>query len=208
LVANELDALARRLCGEQLQTPPMYSAIKRDGVPLYKLARRGQEVARTPRAVSIYALTLRAASSDTLAFEVHCSKGTYVRVLAQDIGAALATAAHLSALRRTAFGAFRLAGAVGIDDLKAGRRVGSVIDLRAALGHLREITIDATIAQRARNGQASALRALPAAATAELAKLIDPDGTLVAIVSADVSLRWRFERVFGVASPTLQSIAP
>jgi tRNA pseudouridine55 synthase len=108
----DLAALAGRFTGERLQTPPMYSALKRDGVPLYRLARRGMTVERTPRPVRIDRLTLDPVGTDRLAFDVACSKGTYVRVLAEDIGAALGTPAHLAALRRTAFGAFRIDRAV------------------------------------------------------------------------------------------------
>ena len=104
--AADLDAVARRFTGEILQKPPMYSAIKRDGVPLYRFARQGLEVERTPRPVRIAHLGLESVGSGRLRFVLACSKGTYVRVLAEEIGAALGTAAHLDALRRTSFGSF------------------------------------------------------------------------------------------------------
>ncbi|HUI28427.1 MAG TPA: tRNA pseudouridine(55) synthase TruB [Candidatus Kryptonia bacterium] len=196
---EDLDALAQRLRGEQLQTPPMYSAIKQDGVPLYKLARQGEEVDREPRRVIIHRLSLRLSGRDTIAFEVHCSKGTYVRVLAQDIGVALRTVAHLATLRRTAFGAFTLRDAASIDDLRDGR-VATVIGLRAALGHLREIEVDHEIVQLARRGQQAALRALPAPAADESVKLIGPGGELVAVISTTADRRWQFARVFAAQS--------
>ncbi|HTO56477.1 MAG TPA: tRNA pseudouridine(55) synthase TruB [Pseudomonadales bacterium] len=198
LGAETLHAVAQRFVGEQLQTPPMFSAIKQEGVPLYKLARRGEEVAREPRRVVMHRLVLRASGDDTIAFDVHCSKGTYVRVLAQDIGAALGSAAHLSALRRTRFGRFTLDGAIGIDDLRGGR-IASVIGLREALSDLPEIEVDRDFALRARRGQQWALEALAQPAE-DSAKLVGPDGELVAVISSTADRRWQFARVFGAGS--------
>src|SRR5262249_60935032 len=101
------------------QTPPMFSALKRDGVPLYKLARRGIEVERAPRSITIHALALHPVDATGVAFAVECSKGTYVRVLAADVGRALGTVAHLERLRRTQVGAFRLEDASALDALLA-----------------------------------------------------------------------------------------
>lgn len=87
------------------QIPPMYSAIKRDGTPLYKLARQGIEVKREPREVTIHSLSLIRLAGDELEIDVCCSKGTYIRTLAEDIGEALGCGAHIAALRRTSVGA-------------------------------------------------------------------------------------------------------
>src|SRR5882724_3248691 len=95
-----LDATLSRFMGRQTQIPPMYSAIKRDGQPLYKLARAGIEVERAPRTIEIFTLTLLTATSSHLELEVLCSKGTYVRTLAEDIAKALGTCGHVQALRR------------------------------------------------------------------------------------------------------------
>lgn len=91
--------------GQSLQIPPMYSAIKRDGQPLYKLAREGIEVEREPRDITIHSLKLLRFEGDELELEVQCTKGTYIRVLAEDIGEALGCGAHVAALRRTSVGA-------------------------------------------------------------------------------------------------------
>ena len=115
-----MPAILERFRGEIEQVPPMYSALKRDGVPLYKLARRGEEVERKPRRVTIAELELdRRSARPLLELRVRCSKGTYIRTLAEDIGAALGCGAHLAALRRTASGRFRLEDAVGLDALAA-----------------------------------------------------------------------------------------
>lgn len=117
---TQINAVLARFCGAQCQIPPMYSALKRDGVPLYKLARRGIEVERTPRDITIYELALHEWDGvDRLVIDVLCSKGTYIRVLAEDIGGALACGAHLDALRRTAAGGFAVDAAVTLDELEA-----------------------------------------------------------------------------------------
>ena len=106
----ELDAVAAQFTGCIAQLPPMYSALKRDGKPLYAYARAGEIVERTPRDITIHALTLTATSDSTrLKLTVSCSKGTYVRTLGEDIGEALGCGAHLASLRRTQTGFFALA---------------------------------------------------------------------------------------------------
>jgi tRNA pseudouridine55 synthase len=105
--------------GIQTQVPPMYSALKRAGTPLYVLARRGETVERAPRTIEISGLDLISLDNDALVIKVACSKGTYIRTLAEDIGAALGCGAHLSALRRTSTGSFRIAEAQTLDALAA-----------------------------------------------------------------------------------------
>ncbi len=104
--------------GDFYQTPPMVSAIKKDGVPLYKLARQGKEVVREPRFVHIYAHEINDISLPEVSFRVVCSKGFYVRTYAFDIGNELGCGAHLRALRRTKSGRFDVTGAVTIEELK------------------------------------------------------------------------------------------
>lgn len=115
-----LDVLTR-FTGLQTQIPPMYSALKRDGKPLYEYARAGVELEREPRTITIYSLALLALGADgmTAEVEVACSKGTYIRTLAQDIGRALGCYGHLSALRRTRVGPFSLDRAVTLEALQA-----------------------------------------------------------------------------------------
>lgn len=103
---SQVVEILARFTGEQQQIPPMYSALKQNGVALYTLARRGVEVERQPRSVTIYDLSLLAMTPDTLDLEVHCSKGTYVRTLVDDIGEMLGCGAHVAALRRLQVGAF------------------------------------------------------------------------------------------------------
>lgn len=114
-----IDAVLARFTGEIDQLPPMHSALKHQGRALYEYARQGVEVEREPRRVTIRSLAVLDWNSPTLVLDVQCSKGTYVRTLAEDIGRALGCGAHLSALRRTASGALSLQGAVTIAELEA-----------------------------------------------------------------------------------------
>lgn len=107
----------QRYTGDILQVPPMHSALKRDGRPLYELARQGVEVERAPRPVTIHAIDCLGFSGDTLTLRVRCSKGTYIRVLGEDIGRALGCGAHLIALCRTQVGDLDLDGAVTLQTL-------------------------------------------------------------------------------------------
>lgn len=114
-----IEAVLPRFTGEIDQLPPMHSALKHEGRALYDYARAGVEVERTPRRVTIHALDIVEWQAPSLVIDVRCSKGTYVRTLAEDIGAALGCGAHLSALRRTGSGALTLQGAVTIEQLEA-----------------------------------------------------------------------------------------
>jgi tRNA pseudouridine55 synthase len=122
--------------GPQLQIPPMVSALKQGGRRLYDLARRGVTVARAPRPITVYTLEIVRLELPQVAFQVACSKGTYVRTLAADLGTRLGCGAHLTSLRRCASGRFRVEDAVTIDQLRAGDRAAvcaRVIPLATAL---------------------------------------------------------------------------
>lgn len=114
-----LDAAMARLRGEIEQVPPMYSALKHHGKALYEYAREGVEIPRAPRRVTIHRFDLLSRDGASLQVRVACSKGTYVRTLASDLGAFLGCGAHLTALRRTQIGPFGLEGAVGLADFEA-----------------------------------------------------------------------------------------
>jgi tRNA pseudouridine55 synthase len=118
LTEAELLAHMATLTGEILQMPPMVSALKKDGVPLYKLARKGQIVEREARPVIVYELTLLGFRSPEIEVRVRCGKGTYVRTLAHDLGAKIGCGAHLGALRRTVSGTFRVADAITVDAMR------------------------------------------------------------------------------------------
>ena len=113
-----IPSVLERFRGEIDQVPPMHSALKYGGTPLYEMARQGVTVARAPRRVAIRELELLERSGERLRIRVACSKGTYVRVLAEDLGSALGPGAHLSALRRTVAGRFRIDQAVTMEELE------------------------------------------------------------------------------------------
>lgn len=149
-------ALAR-FRGETEQLPPMHSALKRDGVPLYKLARQGVTVERTPRHVRIDEVEAVRIALPEVALRVRCSKGTYVRTLAEDIGEALGCGAHLRALRRTASGRFRVEDAVTLETLDAlplAERSARLLPLGVLVADLPRAALDAGAEARLRRGQA------------------------------------------------------
>jgi tRNA pseudouridine55 synthase len=105
--------------GDQYQMPPMHSAIKIDGVPLYKMARKGEEIEREPRFIRIASFELTSFALPKLTFTVHCTKGTYVRTIAHDLGKKLGCGAHLSALRRTGSGKFDISQCLPLEQIEA-----------------------------------------------------------------------------------------
>jgi tRNA pseudouridine55 synthase len=117
LTLDQLNEAAATFIGDQMQTPPMVSAIKVKGVPLYKLARKGIEVAREPRLVHIYNFRFTNYEPPLGQFKVACTKGTYVRSIAYELGQKLGCGAHLAALRRSVSGKFDVANATKLDDV-------------------------------------------------------------------------------------------
>lgn len=114
-----LDKVAQQFLGAQQQIPPMYSALKKDGKKLYEYARAGIEVERAPRDIVIKAIDLKALDHEKIQLTVTCTKGTYVRVLGEDIAKAMGTLGHLTALRRTQVGDFKINDAITLPDLEA-----------------------------------------------------------------------------------------
>ena len=129
---SQIEAAFAKYHGDFYQTPPMVSAIKREGVPLYKLAREGKVVEREPRLVHVYAHEIQSVRLPEIDFRVICSKGFYVRTYAHDLGQELGCGGHLAALRRTKSGRFLVNGAVTIEQLKTETReqiAGRIISL-------------------------------------------------------------------------------
>jgi tRNA pseudouridine55 synthase len=142
--------------GEIVQVPPMYSALKRDGKPLYEYARAGQTVEREGRQVTIHALKLLACALPDVTVRVTCSKGTYVRTLAEDIGETLGCGAHLVMLRRTGVGALTLADSVTLDalsDALPDQRDAWLQPVDALLSTFPSVQLDAEATRRFLHGQ-------------------------------------------------------
>ena len=198
--------VAARFTGVIDQVPPVYSAIKRAGVPLYRLARRGEDVEPPEvRRVEIkhLELSLDSHSADALRFAAVCTPGTYARALARDIGVALGTVAHLEELRRTRNGTFSIADASPLPDvlaaLDSGAPIANLLTLRAALPDTPELTVDGRIEARLRNGDSRALDSL-APAGAELFKVISTSGDLIAIARTSSRVTAIIERIFNPES--------
>lgn len=154
---SETDVLAvlPRFIGDIQQIPPMHSALKRNGRPLYELARKGIEVEREPRAVTIHGIDMLGLEGDTLSLRVSCSKGTYIRVLATDIGALLGCGAHLKGLRRTKVGDLDLQNSVTLAELEVlddARRAGRLQPVDALVSSLPVIAVEGEAEQRFRHG--------------------------------------------------------
>ena len=153
---HALTAVLEQFTGEIIQIPPMFSALKHNGTPLYKLARQGIEVERKQREVTIYELNLLERTSDTLVLDVRCSKGTYIRTLAQDIGDALGFGAHITALERTEVSPFDCSTLYTVEELQAlaeaGKIENALLPVDAALSDRPEITLNAEESTRVRNG--------------------------------------------------------
>jgi tRNA pseudouridine55 synthase len=177
--------------GEIDQVPPMYSALKRQGKPLYKLARKGIEVERKPRRVTIHEIMLRefmAGGHPDIMMDVRCSSGTYIRSLAHDIGAALGCGAHLIELTRLASGSFTIDEAIKLQDLEGLEDLrGLLHPLDAALQGLPALTLDADRARRVTMGQAIPLDEVRV--SANLLRVYNTDGALLAIMAYDSAAR-------------------
>jgi tRNA pseudouridine55 synthase len=198
ITPEKLAQVLAQFTGAIEQLPPVYSAIKRAGVPLYKLARRGEEVAPPDRRrIEIRRIDLAIEAADAIRFSATCSPGTYARALARDIGVALGTVAHLEQLRRTRNGAFSLAVATALADTLDALESGAVrlISLRDALAGMPELVIDAASEKRLRNGDSRALDSqVPPGG--QLFKVISQSGDLIAVARATSRVTAVVERIF------------
>jgi len=181
---TRLEAVIGGFVGEIQQLPPMYSALKFQGQRLYKLAREGVEVPRQPRAVTIHAIALGAQTDDEFEMTVHCSKGTYVRTLAEDIGEALGCGAHVSGLRRTGVGPYGVEGMVTLPQIEQAAEAGDaaldglLLPLDSAVGHWPEVRLSADAAYYLKLGQPVLV---PKAPTAGWVRLYDLRGDFLGV---------------------------
>ena len=154
--------------GETQQIPPMHSALKVDGVPLYKLAREGKTISREARSICVYELELTDFQGDEIELEITCSKGTYIRTIADDLGQDLGCGAHIIALRRLQAGAFTEADCVSTDALREvkekhgmDRLDQNLIPMDRAIEDLPEVNLPSIAASQFKNGQSVLVRHLP-----------------------------------------------
>ncbi len=199
---SQLDRVLLQFHGNQTQIPPMYSAIKRDGQPLYKLARAGIEVERAARNIEIFALTRQAWSASQLELEVLCSKGTYVRTLAEDIAKALGTCGHVQALRRVYVEPFNEAPMDTLESIARALEAGSlptILPADAPLQHMVAVRLDSRATEKMLHGQ-------PVTAgdcgTAGRVRLYDDTGAFIGIGESDGAGSVRPKRLFNGAQPS------
>jgi tRNA pseudouridine55 synthase len=198
--AAEVDRVLQAFRGEIEQVPPMYSALKHGGQPLYRLARQGVRVKRKPRRVRIHRIALVDWNPPRLDFEVHCSKGTYVRTLAEDIAARLGSCAHLVFLRRLHVGGFDPADMVSLVELEAaveeGRLENRLLPVDAGLTDWPRVTLDAQAASGFLHGnpQSAAGRA------AGKARVYGPGDHILGLGEIESSGTLRPRRVFHIGA--------
>lgn len=153
---QQIESVLDKFRGVIEQVPPMYSALKKNGQPLYKLARRGIEVERKPRSVEILVLTLIAFDAGLLTLDIRCSKGFYIRSLAVDIGEALGCGAHVTELRRTAAGKFSVSDAVSLeqlDKMSSQQRLQQLLPLDAAIESMPRVSLTQDVCDYFQQGQ-------------------------------------------------------
>ena len=191
---NEIETTLLGFTGEIEQTPPMFSALKVNGKPLYELARKGIVVDRKPRIVKVHSIEILEYKMPYLRLRVSCSKGTYIRSLCNDIGDALGVGAHVTQLARTRIGGFTLEHAAAIEELPQKTEALHTID--AALKHLHEIRLNSEEYLRARNGGPIPI------VEAERRRALEMDGLL----SAFVRLKNPEGNIFGIGKVAATSI--
>lgn len=192
LAADELEILLSKFRGEIDQIPPMYSALKHEGKRLYKLARKGETVERPARRVTIHDLELLGRQDCEMTLRVSCSKGTYIRTLVEDIGAAMGSCAHVVSLRRIAAGPFGVAEAVPLDQLEspeadAAFLAGQLMPVDSGIPGMARVDLDAEAAGRLRQGQLVPAPAGTAPPEPGVVKIYGPGSGFVGLGNYDSS---------------------
>jgi tRNA pseudouridine55 synthase len=186
--------------GEIEQRPPAFSAIKRAGVPAYRLARAGEAVETTPRRVTVYRLDITDYTPPLLGLEVECSKGTYIRSLAHDLGTALGAGGSLAALERARVGSFAIEDAVDVETLRRAFEEGSWPEHLYALDEVllerRAAVLAPESASRLRNGQTLTLAPARTIDAGERCRAYSTDGDFLAVLRYTGGEAWRPEKVF------------
>ncbi len=181
---DEIKEVLKQFIGDVEQTPPMFSAIKLNGTPLYKLARSGVKLDLKPRKISIYSIELLDYTLPLITLKVSCSKGTYIRSLCNDIGEALHVGAHMTELQRTKIGSFKIENSAKLEELPLKKKALYTIDY--ALGHLPELRFSDSELRRIKNGNTVNLNDLDSANLTAVKppvflRLKDPEGKIIGI---------------------------
>jgi tRNA pseudouridine55 synthase len=180
-----LDATLGRFLGKQTQIPPMYSAIKRDGQPLYKLARAGVEIERAPRDIEIFEFAVLGFDAGSIQLETSCAKGTYIRTLAEDIARALGTCGHVALLRRLHVEPFEGEPMMALETVSGFAEAGTLPPMLSAdrgVPHLPEVRLSVTATSRVMHGQPAGV---PPETPPGRVRLYDGEGRFFGIGEAD-----------------------
>lgn len=186
VTAQDVEAALDQFRGEIKQVPSMYSALKHNGQPLYKLARQGIEVEREARCITVYKNELAAFTGDQLELELCCSKGTYIRTIAEELGDALGVGAHVTALHRRAAGPFTEADMVTLDTLQAERERGESLDkflrpIASTVGQWPEVVLSDATAFYVRQGQPVQVAHAPTSGWVRLSEKADGEAIFLGV---------------------------
>ncbi|MBT3363137.1 MAG: tRNA pseudouridine(55) synthase TruB [Chloroflexi bacterium] len=197
---NQLERLLPSFIGTIKQVPPMYSALKRDGKPLHRLARAGVEIERKPRDIDIYSIDILDWQPPYFTIDVECGKGTYIRSLAYDIGQTLGCGAHLANLIRTRNGIFDMAGGLTVDQIEEVFSTGNWQDvlhpLDSVLGHMSPATVDSDTQKNIKNGISIELE-VENPLDDQWCRVYSEDGRFIALLKYDQSEgKWHPSKVF------------
>ena len=201
LQETQVREVLARFHGLQSQVPPMYSALKRDGQPLYRLARAGLSVPRAPRSIELFELNLEELGGEHLVLETLCSKGTYIRVLAEDVARALGSCGHVAALRRVAvepFGGQPMQTLESLAQLRAAGAALPLLPLDFALQHLPAVHLNAADTERCRRGQRIA-----ATASGQRVRIYDAQGRFMGLGEAEAQGGLQPRRLFNLDTADL-----
>lgn len=201
LTMDLVEATLSSFRGSIEQIPPMFSAIKHQGKPLYHLARAGIEVPRKPRSVTIFELHITSWEAPVLTIEVECSKGTYIRSLAHDLGQMLGCGAHLKSLIRTSSGNFSIEDSISVEQLEECSREGEWQMIVHApdfiLGHLDTVVVNKEEEESISHGRSFVVTQDQAGCAGEQRRAYSHDGRFLALVKLDQTGNlWKPEKVF------------
>lgn len=186
---NEIKKICESFLGETMQIPPMYSALQKDGVRLYDLARKGIEIERTPRKISITELSVYGFDGKSFSIDVTCSAGTYIRSLASDIGEKLGTGACLTSLCRTKANGFSIDRTLSLEEMEEHIKKGDIesfiIPIEEALSFYEPVTVSSAQSVRFRNGGELSIERIHKNFENKLYRVLSPENTFLGLGESD-----------------------
>ncbi len=190
---NEIKKICGGFLGETMQIPPMYSALQKDGIRLYEMARKGIEIERTPRKISITELSVYGFDGKSFTAEVTCSAGTYIRSLASDIGEKLGTGACLTSLCRTRANGFSIDRSLSVEEMEEHIKKGDIenfiIPIEEALSFYEPVTVSSAQSVRFRNGGDLSIDRVHKNFENKLYRVFSPENTFLGLGEADIESR-------------------